>query len=202
MWRVWFVSVAAVDDVDHLEVDDGEAPELVGRKFRMNRVERVGSVAYSVVSVFIVCSRLYSGMNFQPGRRRALWRNMWCRRILIQCSGEADLRNVPFEVASVLGVAVVVRDDREDGHGCSGSGERIGAGGDSAAPISAIEARVGSVAPSIMSTMLRATALAIIAEGIPVRGGAGAITVPFGLVRGTEIGCGGANAIPAANTFW
>ena len=50
-----------------------------------------------------------------------------------------------------------------------------------------------------MSTMLRATALPIVAEGIPVRGGAGAITVPLGLLWGIEIGCGGANAIPAAN---
>ena len=71
-----------------------------------------------------------------------------------------------------------------------------------AAPISAIDAvRVGASAPAIMSTTLLATALPIIAEGIPVRGGAGAITVPFGLLRGTEIACGGANAIPAANTL-
>ena len=47
--------------------------------------------------------------------------------------------------------------------------------------------------------MLRATALAIIAEGMPVRGGAGAMTVPFGLLCGTEMACGGANAMPAAN---
>ena len=46
--------------------------------------------------------------------------------------------------------------------------------------------------------MLRATALPISAEGIPVRGGAGAMRVPFGLVRGCEIACGGAKAIPAA----
>ena len=52
-----------------------------------------------------------------------------------------------------------------------------------------------------MSTMLRATALPIVAEGIPVRGGAGAIGVPFGLACGREIACGGAKAIPAANTF-
>ena len=52
-----------------------------------------------------------------------------------------------------------------------------------------------------MSTMLRATALPIPADGIPVRGGAGAIRVPFGLVCGSEIACGGANAIPAAKMF-
>jgi hypothetical protein len=52
-----------------------------------------------------------------------------------------------------------------------------------------------------MSTILRATALPIVADGIPVRGGAGAITVPLGLLCGTEIACGGANAIPAANTL-
>jgi hypothetical protein len=52
-----------------------------------------------------------------------------------------------------------------------------------------------------MSTTLRATAFPIWADGIPVRGGAGVIEVPFGLVRGREIGCGGANAIPAAKMF-
>jgi hypothetical protein len=34
----------------------------------------------------------------------------------------------------------------------------------------------------------------------PVRGGAGAITVPLGLVRGVEMACGGANAIPIPPT--
>ena len=42
---------------------------------------------------------------------------------------------------------------------------------------------------------------AITPEGIPVRGGEGAITVPAGLLRGFEIGCGGANAIPTAQTL-
>ena len=56
---------------------------------------------------------------------------------------------------------------------------------------------VGAVAPFwIMSVMLRATSRPMIPEGMPVRGGAGAITVPFGLVRGREIGCGGAKAMP------
>src|ERR1039457_4603507 len=68
-----------------------------------------------------------------------------------------------------------------------------------AAPISAIDAeRVGRSAPPIMSAMLRATVFPISADGIPVLGGAGAMRVPFGLVCGTEIGCGGAKAIPAA----
>ena len=72
-----------------------------------------------------------------------------------------------------------------------------------AAPISAIDAvRVGRPAPPIMSAMLRATALPISADGIPVRGGAEAMGVPSGgcvvVVRGTEIACGGAKAIPAA----
>ena len=52
-----------------------------------------------------------------------------------------------------------------------------------------------------MSTMLRATALPIMAEGMPVRGGAGVMGVPLGVWRGREIGCGGANAMPAANTL-
>jgi hypothetical protein len=38
-------------------------------------------------------------------------------------------------------------------------------------------------------------------EGIPVRGGAGEITVPFGLFLGSEIAWGGANAIPTPKTF-
>jgi hypothetical protein len=41
----------------------------------------------------------------------------------------------------------------------------------------------------------------MIPDGMPVRGGAGAITVPLTLVRGREIWCGGANAIPTAKWF-
>ena len=60
----------------------------------------------------------------------------------------------------------------------------------------------GSVAPwRIMPAMLRATWRPITADGIPVRGGAGEITVPSGLLRGVEMGCGGANAIPIPNMF-
>ena len=52
-----------------------------------------------------------------------------------------------------------------------------------AAPISAIEAVcVGLSLPRIMSAMLRATVLPIIAEGMPVRGGAAKIGVPRGLI--------------------
>ena len=72
-----------------------------------------------------------------------------------------------------------------------------------AAPISAIDAVCsGLVAlPVIMSAMLCATALPMSPDGMPVRGGAGEMTVPFGLVRGTEIGCGGANAMPMPKTL-
>jgi len=48
------------------------------------------------------------------------------------------------------------------------------------------------------SIILSATILAVIPDGIPVLGGAGEITVPFLLLRGFEIACGGANAIPGA----
>jgi hypothetical protein len=41
----------------------------------------------------------------------------------------------------------------------------------------------------------------MIPEGIPVRGGAGAMTVPLGLLRGREMACGGAKAIPIAKMF-
>lgn len=44
-----------------------------------------------------------------------------------------------------------------------------------------------------------ATVLAITPAGMPARGGAGVITVPFGDFLGWEIWCGAANAIPAAN---
>ena len=48
--------------------------------------------------------------------------------------------------------------------------------------MAAIEARcVGPGAPPIMSTMLRATALPIVADGMPVRGGAGATGAPLGV---------------------
>ena len=60
---------------------------------------------------------------------------------------------------------------------------------------------MGPFAPRSMSTMLRATALPIIAEGMPVRGGAGATGAPLGVCRGREIAWGGAKAIPAAKTF-
>ena len=48
------------------------------------------------------------------------------------------------------------------------------------------------------STIVWATLLPIIPDGMPVRGGEGAIIVPLGVLRGREIWCGGANAIPAA----
>ena len=69
-----------------------------------------------------------------------------------------------------------------------------------AAPIFAIDAAASL--PSLPATrfeMLRATALPIVAEGMPVRGGVGEIGVPLTLTRGREIAWGGANAIPAAN---
>jgi hypothetical protein len=52
-----------------------------------------------------------------------------------------------------------------------------------------------------MFAIERATARPMIADGIPVRGGAGAMGVPFFDWRGLEIWCGGAKAIPIANTF-
>jgi len=72
-----------------------------------------------------------------------------------------------------------------------------------AAPMWAIDAVwVGAVAPFvIMSAMVSAATRPMIPEGIPVRGGAGAMTVPRGLLRGVEIGCGGAKAMPTPNTF-
>src|SRR5271166_5522890 len=72
-----------------------------------------------------------------------------------------------------------------------------------AAPIAAMDAVcAGTALPDlIMSVMLRATWRPITADGMPVRGGAGEITVPLGLLRGVEIGCGGANAMPIPNTL-
>src|SRR5450755_5178332 len=72
--------VAAPDDLDHLQVDHAEAPHLVGeeRPHEQRRTSGVGDV-FGLVGV-----HGYSGMRRQPGRRRALCRNMWCSRILIQ----------------------------------------------------------------------------------------------------------------------
>src|SRR5487761_2766240 len=71
-----------------------------------------------------------------------------------------------------------------------------------AAPISAMDAAcVGAGLPPSISTIFLATVLPIIADGIPVRGGAGEMTRPSAVLCGSEIGCGGANAIPAANRF-
>jgi hypothetical protein len=50
----------------------------------------------------------------------------------------------------------------------------------------------------IRSVIVRATVLPITPDGIPVRGGDGAIRVPLVDFRGREIWCGGANAIPTA----
>ena len=46
--------------------------------------------------------------------------------------------------------------------------------------------------------MVRAAVLPMTPDGMPVRGGEGAMTVPFGVLRGFEIWCGGANAMPTA----
>ena len=72
-----------------------------------------------------------------------------------------------------------------------------------AAPISAIEAWCCGVFdfPLIMSAMFIAQARPMSPDGMPVRGGAGEITVPLGALRGVEIGCGGAKAMPTPNTF-
>ena len=71
-----------------------------------------------------------------------------------------------------------------------------------AAPISAIDASwVGFEAPFIMSQILMATAFPVPADGIPVRGGAGLMGVPFGELIGLLIRCGGAKAIPTAKIF-
>lgn len=48
------------------------------------------------------------------------------------------------------------------------------------------------------STIERAAALAITPDGMPVRGGAGVMSVPLALLRGREIWWGGAKAIPTA----
>src|SRR5487761_1953421 len=72
-----------------------------------------------------------------------------------------------------------------------------------AAPIADIDARrAGVVGPDFTrAAIVRAAVLPMTPEGIPVRGGAGVITVPLGLVRGREIWWGGAKAIPTAKTF-
>lgn len=60
---------------------------------------------------------------------------------------------------------------------------------------------VGLLAPFSMSRILAATAIAMEAEGIPVRGGAGLMGVPLALLMGLLMGCGGAKAIPIANKW-
>ena len=46
--------------------------------------------------------------------------------------------------------------------------------------------------------ILSATNFAVIPDGMPVLGGAGKMALPFLLVRGFEMECGGAKAIPGA----
>src|ERR1039458_8997136 len=72
-----------------------------------------------------------------------------------------------------------------------------------AAPIFAMEAvRSGAWSPWRMRPAMDcATIRPMTPDGIPVRGGAGEITVPFGLFLGSEMACGGAKAIPTPKTF-
>ena len=72
-----------------------------------------------------------------------------------------------------------------------------------AAPMSAIDASwAGRSAPCLIrSTMVSAAVLPMTPDGIPVRGGDGAMTVPLALLRGREIWCGGAKAMPTAKTL-
>ena len=72
-----------------------------------------------------------------------------------------------------------------------------------AAPIRAMDASwAGWSRPCRMrSAMVSAAVFPMTPDGMPVRGGDGAMTVPFGDFRGCEIWCGGANAMPTANTL-
>src|SRR5487761_2143821 len=72
-----------------------------------------------------------------------------------------------------------------------------------AAPCSAMEAvcTLARLPFLIRSAIVSATVRPITPDGMPVRGGAGVIEVPFGVVRGWDIGCGGAKAMPAAQTL-
>ena len=72
-----------------------------------------------------------------------------------------------------------------------------------AAPILAIEALCFNLCSPFFTkfTMFKATTLPDTPDGIPVRGGAGKIAVPFLLFIGFEMECGGAKAIPGANMF-
>lgn len=49
--------------------------------------------------------------------------------------------------------------------------------------------------------MVMATTFPVDPDGIPVRGGAGAMTTPSGVAYGRDIACGGANAMPMPNTL-
>jgi hypothetical protein len=69
--------------------------------------------------------------------------------------------------------------------------------------MSAIEAvRICAESPCpIISEIFVAASLPMIPDGMPVRGGDGAITVPPGDFLGREIWWGGANAMPTAKMF-
>ena len=72
-----------------------------------------------------------------------------------------------------------------------------------AAPMRAIEALWGESRWLflILSMMFSATIFPITPEGMPVRGAVGKMASPLTLLRGCEIGCGTAKAIPAAKIF-
>src|SRR5208337_219045 len=126
--------------------------------------------------------------------------NRWCSRTLIQWPARPSSPDVPAMSRPVCGYLT--------GSGTTGNiviaaaeplRKPVPAEATHAAPMVAIEARWAAAAGFLMrSRMVSATVLAMMPDGIPVRGGLGALTVPLGLLRGREIGCGGANAIPGA----
>ena len=72
-----------------------------------------------------------------------------------------------------------------------------------AAPILPIEALcLKSVRPLLIrSARFKAMIFTVTPDGIPVRGGAGVMSIPLGLFMGFDIWCGGAKAMPGAKWF-
>jgi len=71
-----------------------------------------------------------------------------------------------------------------------------------AAPMWAMDAGSAGASGSLTRrAMVIAAALPITPDGMPVRGGAGAMRVPLGVLCGWEMAWGGANAMPTAKMF-
>lgn len=142
-----------------------------------------------MVAAMIGASSIFFQRWFRFGRRgaRSIWQQPPARlhlRLIEEgivkhglhpMAREADLAEGKIEVAPIFRIFFIVRRHREDRHGGGGAAEEMPAGRGHAgrAHFGHRAVWVGFWAPLSMSRMLLATAMAMAAEGMPVRGAPG-----------------------------